>query len=320
MQEIKKQPVINKRNPNSHKGNYGRVFIVAGSPGMTGAAYMCGKSALRSGAGLVTVGIPESLNPVMEVKLTCVMTLPLPETPSGTIAGAAKIKIQNFSEQCDVIVIGPGLSQHPETRALVIDLIKEVKIPIVLDADGLNAIQGELSLLKNINQDIILTPHPGELARLMNRTSSDIQCNRRDVAEEFITTVKQHNINETCDKEKDIVLVLKGNKTVVINHSNIYINNTGNPGMASGGSGDVLSGIIGALIAQGFTPFSASQLAVYIHGRAGDLAAKQKGETSMIATDIIDYLSNVFIELTTAETALSGMQSMKGGSNKKNKK
>ncbi len=319
MQEIKRLPVINKRNPNSHKGNYGRVFIIAGSPGMTGAAYMCGKSALRSGAGLVTVGIPESLNAVMEVKLTCVMTLPLPETPSGTISGAAKSKILNFSEQCDVIVIGPGLSLEPETRALVIDLIKEVKRPIVLDADGLNAIQGELSLLKNINQDIILTPHPGELARLMNLTSSEIQCNRKDVAKEFITTVNQYN-NETCCKEKDTILVLKGNKTVVINHSNIYINNTGNPGMASGGSGDVLSGIIGALIAQGFTPFSAAQLAVYIHGRAGDLAAKQKGEVSMIATDIIDYLSNVFIELTTAETALSEMHSMKGGSNKENKK
>ena len=298
MQEIKEQPVINKRNPNTHKGSYGRVFIVAGSPGMTGAAYMCGKSALRSGAGLVTVGIPESLNPVMEVKLTCVMTLPLPETSSGTISEAAKDKILDFAGNCDVIIIGPGLSQQPETKALVITLIQEVKLPIVLDADGLNAIQGELGLLENINQDIILTPHPGELARLMNRTSSEIQSNRKDVAKEFITTTNPNN-----NKEKDLILVLKGNKTIVINYNNLYINNTGNPGMASAGSGDVLSGIIGALIAQGFTAYTAAQLAVYIHGRAGDIAAEQKGETSMIATDIIDCLPNVFMELTSSEIA-----------------
>ena len=312
MQEIKELPVINKRDPNSHKGSYGRVFIVAGSPGMTGAAYMCGKSALRSGAGLVTVGIPESLNPVMEVKLTCVMTLPLPETASGTISGAAKSKILDFADKCDVIVIGPGLSQQPETKALVIALIQEVNLPIILDADGLNAIQGELGLLENINQNIILTPHPGELARLMNRTSSEIQYNRKDVAKEFITTINQNN-------NKEIILVLKGNKTVVINYNNIYINNTGNPGMASAGSGDVLSGIIGALIAQGFTAFTAAQLAVYIHGRAGDLAAKQKGEVSIIATDIIDCLSNVFIELTSAKTILPDKQNAKGGTDKENK-
>ena len=282
MRETTKLPQITPRNPDSHKGDYGSVFVIAGSTGFTGAAYLCSKAALRAGAGLVTLGIPESLNAIMETKLTCVMTLPLEQTDSGTLAKAAKIKILDFSRDYDVIVIGPGLSQLPETKELVISLLQEVNLPIVLDADGLNAIAGKLHLLKETQNSVVLTPHPGELVRLMDLGSTaDVQNDRVKIAKEFINTTSQSNGNDEVDRneEKEVVLVLKGNGTIVINNDNLYINTTGNPGMASGGTGDVLSGIIAALIGQRFTAFNAAQLGVYIHGLAGDFAAREKGET-----------------------------------------
>ncbi|MGR3317736.1 MAG: NAD(P)H-hydrate dehydratase [Candidatus Anammoxibacter sp.] len=288
MREITKLPQITPRNPDSHKGDYGRVFVIAGSTGFTGAAYLCSKAALRAGAGLVTLGVPESLNAIMETKLTCVMTLPLAQTSAGTLAKAAKTKILDFSKNYDVIVIGPGLSQHPETKELVISLLHEVNLPIVLDADGLNAIAGKLRLLNDAQNSVVLTPHPGELARLMNfGSTANVQNDRVKIAKEFINVTGQN-------EKKEVVLVLKGNGTIVINNDNMYTNTTGNPGMASGGTGDVLSGIIAALIGQRFKAFEAAQLGVYIHGLAGDLAAKENGETSMIATDIIDCLANAF--------------------------
>ena len=292
MRETTKLPQITPRNSDSHKGDYGRVFVIAGSTGFTGAAYLCSKAALRAGAGLVTLGIPESLNAIMETKLTCVMTLPLAQTSAGTLAKAAKTKILDFAKDYDVIVIGPGLSQHPETQELVISLLQEVDLPIVLDADGLNAIAGKLHLLKGAKNSVVLTPHPGELARLMDLGSTaDVQNDRVKIANEFIDTTCQNG-------GKEVVLVLKGNGTIVINNDNMYTNTTGNPGMASGGTGDVLSGIIAALMGQRFTAFEAAQLGGYIHGLAGDLAARAKGETSMIATDIIDCLPNAFAEFS----------------------
>lgn len=296
MIEIKKIPKIMPRDPDSHKGNYGRVLVIAGSIGMTGAACLCSKAVIRAGAGLVTLAIPESLNPIMEVKLTCVMTLPLPQTKNGALAKEAKGVVLEFSKGFDAVIIGPGLSQHPDTKEFIVDLLHEINLPVVLDADGLNAIVDKLYILNETKSSIILTPHPGELARLMNTKSTrDIQINRIKTVKEFISTISQ---SCNSNNEKEIVLILKGNRSIVINSDKIYINNTGNPGMASGGSGDVLSGIIGAFIAQGFTPFSAAQLGVYIHGVAGDYAAKEKGEISMIATDIIDYLPKAFIEYT----------------------
>ncbi|MGR3220573.1 MAG: NAD(P)H-hydrate dehydratase [Candidatus Anammoxibacter sp.] len=292
MRETTKLPRITSRNPDSHKGDYGRVFVIAGSTGFTGAAYLCSKAALRAGAGLVTLGIPESLNAIMETKLTCVMTLPLAQTGAGTLAKAAKAKILDFSKNYDVIVIGPGLSQHPETKELVISLLQEVNLPIVLDADGLNAIAGKLHLLNSAQNSLVLTPHPGELARLMGLGSTaDVQNDRISIAKEFINIACQNKKNE-------IVLALKGTGTIVINDDNMYTNTTGNPGMASGGTGDVLSGIIAALIGQRFTAFEAARLGVYIHGLAGDIATKEKGEISMIATDIIDCLPNAFAEFS----------------------
>ena len=299
MIEIKKIPEIMPRDHNSHKGNYGRVLVIAGSTGMTGAAYLCSKAVIRAGAGLVTLAIPESLNPIMEVKLTCVMTLPLPQTENGTLAKKAKGKVLDFSKGFDAVVIGPGLSQHPDTIEFVLDLLYEINLPVVLDADGLNAIVDKLYILNEIKNDIILTPHPGELARLMKPKSiGEIQANRIEIAKEFINSINQES---KSNKEKEIILVLKGNNTIVINRDNIYINTSGNPGMATGGSGDVLSGVIGAFIAQRFTPFSAAQLGVYIHGVAGDYAAKEKGEISMIPTDIIDCMPNAFAEFNKVD-------------------
>lgn len=290
MQQITTLPQIRERNPSSHKGEFGRVFVAAGSTGMTGAAYLSSKAALRSGAGLVTLGIPEGLNAVMEVKLTCVMTRPMPQTTAGTLAIAAKPKIIESARNADVVVIGPGLSQHPETRELTIALLRELNVPIVLDADGLNAVAGQPDVIGAAKNSIVLTPHPGELARLMNlRSAADVQRNRMNTAKQFVTSLQNGG-------DKDIVLALKGHETIVIDRNRIYVNDTGNPGMASAGSGDVLSGVVGALIGQGLSAFDAAQLGVHIHGLAGDIAAQRKGEISMIATDILDCLPDALSE------------------------
>lgn len=299
MRNVEKLPKLKARNRDSHKGNYGRVLVIAGSTGMTGAAYLSSKAALRSGAGLVTLGIPESLNAIMEVKLTCVMTHPLPETASGSFSKSAEKDILKLAEVSDVVIIGPGVSQHPETRELICGLLQKITIPIVLDADGLNAITEKLHLLNETRNDVVITPHPGEFVRLMHlKSTAEVQMDRIRCAENFITSLSQNNAKNTKSDKSDIVLVLKGSGTIVINHENLYVNSTGNPGMASGGSGDVLSGIIGALIGQGYSTYEAAQLGVYIHGFAGDLAAERYGEVSMIATDLINFLPEAFNSAT----------------------
>ncbi len=288
-------PKLKPRDPDSHKGNYGRVLIIAGSTGLTGAAYLCSKATLRSGAGLVTLGIPQSLNAIMEVKLTCVMTRPFPETACGSFSISAKESILEMSKGFDAMVIGPGMSQHAETQNLICSLLEEINLPVVLDADGLNAIVNKLHLLQNAQNNLIITPHPGELARLMNFNSpSQVQADRLNVAKGFIKTISTGTTRNNNTDKSDFVLVLKGNGTVVANRNNLYINNTGNPGMASGGSGDVLSGVIVALLAQGFNSYDAARLGVYLHGLAGDIAVEEIGETSLIATDIIDALPKAF--------------------------
>ena len=291
MQRVKVLPELVTRKKNTHKGNYGRVLILAGSPGMTGAAYLCSKAALRSGSGIVTLGIPESLNPVMETKLTCVMTYPLPETGEHTLAYKGREKILELCERNDIIAIGPGLSQQPETKKLVIWLVKTIDRTIVIDADGLNALEGNLNMLYKIKKNAVLTPHPGEMSRLINLGSAkDVQKDRLEIATQFIQSMHKRLGNEKC-----IVLVLKGNKTIVADYGRVYVNNTGNPGMATAGAGDVLTGIIASLIGQGLSEFDASQLGAYIHGLAGDMASKKKGEDSMIASDILDFLPDAFM-------------------------
>jgi len=278
MREIQKLPSVGERAADTHKGDCGRVLVLAGSPGYTGAAYLCCKGALRAGAGYVTLGIAESLNPIMAAKLTCATTKPLPETEEHTLSPEGKQQILDLSEKYDVVAIGPGLSTNPETKSLVLWLLQMLDRPVVLDADGINAVDNDLYALERTRKEIVLTPHPGEMARLLGLPSAqDVQKSRMKIAMKF------------ADKE-GIVLVLKGHRTLVTDSEQIYINSTGNPGMATAGSGDVLTGIIGALIGQGLEAFEAAQLGAYLHGRAGDIAAKRLGQMAMIATDIVDAL------------------------------
>jgi len=292
MVKTKKLPKLNPRKSNTHKGSYGRVLVLAGSPGLTGAAYLCSKAALRSGSGIVTLGVPESLNPVMESKLTCVMTHPLPETKASTLSNKGKKEIMKLCESHDVVALGPGLSQQPETRELILWLIQNIDRNMVIDADGLNALSDRVKVLHKIKRHAVLTPHPGEMSRLAGLGSAkDVQKDRLNTASQFV-----QSIQKKLNNERKLTLVLKGDKTIVADSRKVYVNRTGNPGMATAGTGDVLTGIIASLIGQGYDVFDASQLGVYIHGLAGDIAAKKKGEHSMIASDIIEYLPDAFIK------------------------
>lgn len=276
---------IKVRPKDTHKGDYGHVFVLAGSVGMTGAAYLTSQATLLSGSGLVTLGIPKSLNPIMEAKLTEVMTLPLDETAEQSFAASSEKRILDFASKADVVAIGPGISRNAETQGLLRNLIKKIDKPIVLDADGLNAFSGKISLLSDHKKALVITPHPGEMARLAGETASAIQRDRRTAAKKA---------SQSCN----CITVLKGSRTVVASAAGkIYVNVTGNPGMATGGVGDVLTGIIASFIGQGIEPFGAAKLGAYLHGRAGDLAIREKGEISLIATDLLDKLPAVFRNL-----------------------
>lgn len=266
-----------KRRPDSHKGDYGHILVLAGSVGLTGAAYLTAQAALLSGSGLVTLGIPKSLNAILARRLTEVMTKVLPETKAQSLSLKAFSQIKKFSEKADVIAIGPGLSQNRETQTLIRKVVSSINKPMVIDADGLNALVGHLDILPAT----VLTPHPGEMARLIARTKGFIRKDRKKVAKDFAA-------------KYNVTLVLKGHRTVVAGPSGkIYVNKTGNPGMASGGMGDVLTGIIASLIGQGFSAFDAAKIGVYVHGSAGDIAAKEKGQPSLIATDLLNKLPDV---------------------------
>jgi len=271
-----------KRKPNSHKKDYGHVFVLAGSLGLSGAAVLCCQAAMRSGAGLVTLGVPKSLNSVMESKLTEVMTLPLSETGNVSLSLEARQEIEKFIDKVDVMAIGPGLSQDKSTQALIRSLIMSCEKPMVIDADGLNALAGYLDDLSyqinKLRSVKILTPHPKELSRLTGESIDHIQKNRENIASDFA-------------KKNSATVVLKGYKTVVASPDNkTYVNETGNPGMATAGSGDVLTGVIASFLAQKLNPFDAAKFAVYIHGLAGDLAVKEKTVLGLIASDIIDKI------------------------------
>ncbi|MDP2911908.1 MAG: NAD(P)H-hydrate dehydratase [Candidatus Omnitrophota bacterium] len=269
---------LKKRPKNSHKGDFGHDFILAGSRGLTGAAALCSNAALRSGAGLVTLGIPVSLNSIMSRKLTEVMTFSLAETKDKTLSLKAEQMILKKANSSDVAVIGPGLSQDTETRKLIRKLVVKIKKPMILDADALNAISEKTEILKKIKTKYIVTPHPGEMARLTNKSLNYIKNNRLVVAKKF-----SHDYNA--------VVVLKGAGTIVAEPGGkYYVNTTGNPGMATAGSGDVLAGIIAGFLGQGLGEFDAARTGVYVHGLAGDLAAEDKGETGLIAGDILENI------------------------------
>jgi len=276
---------IKKRKKDTHKGDYGHVLVIAGSAGMTGAAYLSCEAALLSGAGLVTLAIPKSLNSIMQRKLIEAMTLPLPETKEKSLALAGYDKILAFTKKVNCVLIGPGLSRSKQTQVVVRSLIKNIKLPMVIDADALNALAGHLDILRNTQnarRSTIITPHPGEMARLAGLKVSSINSDKKNVAKKFAS-------------EYNVTTVLKGYMTVIASHENTcYINRTGNPGMASAGCGDVLSGIIAALLASGMRPFKAARLGVYIHGLAGDIAAKEIGEISLRARDLLRFLPEAF--------------------------
>lgn len=227
----------------AHKGDYGHLFVLAGSPGKTGAAAMVCHGALRTGTGLVTLGIPASLNPILEVKLTEAMTEPLPDTAAGFLSTAAVGRIKQLLEGKTAVALGPGISTQPEVQELLLDIIPEVTVPLVIDADGITALATRPEILKKCKGTIVLTPHPGEMARLVGTTTQKVQEDRIGVAQGFASAY-------------GCIVVLKGNRTVIAApEGEVYINPTGNPGMASGGTGDVLTGMIGGLVAQGLPPW-----------------------------------------------------------------
>ena len=270
--------VFPRRKPDTHKGDYGHIFILAGSLGLSGAAVLCANSAMRSGAGLVTLGVPEGVYSIIAKKAYPeVMVRPLAETKDKTLSLKAYPAIMSLIEKTDVLAIGPGLSRNPQTQKLIRRIISNIHKPMVIDADALNALSGNLEILR-INPNLkILTPHPGEFSRLSGAPRVYIQKNRETLAKKF-----------ACDY--NIILVLKGHHTVVASADKVYVNKTGNPGMATAGSGDVLTGIISALLGQGLDGFSAAKTGAYLHGLAGDLAARKKTQPGIIASDIIENI------------------------------
>lgn len=277
--------ILRERPQNSHKGTFGRVGVLAGSTGFTGAAYLTSLAAQRAGAGLVTLGVPRKVHPIMASKLTEVMTYPLEDDDTGHFSGKAGQEAVQFLQDKDVLALGPGMGVDKHLFEFIRHILGKIDISIVIDADGLNNISSDIDILKNYRGPIVLTPHPGEMARL---TGESIEC--------IIANPIQSALE--LSRKTGAIVLLKGATTVVANcEGDVYINKTGNSGMASGGSGDVLTGIIASLIAQGYDPFIAAVVGAFIHGRAGDMAADKKGETGLIAHDILDNIPYAFKNL-----------------------
>ncbi|MEK7274026.1 MAG: NAD(P)H-hydrate dehydratase [Candidatus Desantisbacteria bacterium] len=270
----------------AHKGLCGKAFILAGSIGMTGAAALCSEAALRIGAGLVTLGIPESLNQIMEVKLTEVMTLPLEQTSLAAFSQQGYKKIMSFCEGMNVTAMGPGIGRDDDTGELIRRLILNLNTPMVIDADAIFALALQSDVLKRKIAPAVITPHPGEMACLLGCTVNDVLANRIDIAQQFA-------------EEHDTTVVLKGARTIIADPSgHIWINPTGNEGMATAGCGDVLTGIISGLIAQGLSILEAARLGVFLHGLAGDIKAEEKGILSLIASDVLDGIAEAVKRIT----------------------
>jgi ADP-dependent NAD(P)H-hydrate dehydratase / NAD(P)H-hydrate epimerase len=291
-------PLIGPRPRDSNKGMYGHVLVAGGSVGKAGAVAMAGFSALRAGAGLVTVATPKSVLPTVAGFYPELMTEPLDETGEGTISIHALELLQNLAEKKTVLAIGPGISRNDETAEVVRKIVAESDIPIVLDADGLNAFEGRaIGLNRRGRRDdadnaekptLVLTPHPGEMARLTGLSTKEIQRDRVNIARSFA-------------KEHSVILLLKGDRTIVANSSGeAWVNTTGNPGMATGGTGDVLTGIVAGMLAQNpGREFEAVLAAVYLHGLAGDIAREQVGEQALVATDLLRTLPEAFQRVRT---------------------
>lgn len=281
--------MLPQRPQGAHKGTFGHVIAIGGSEGMTGAIYLAAMAAIKSGAGLVTAGVPRSLHHIMEMKTLEVMTKPLPETEAVSIGQEALETILELAGIGNVLVLGPGMSQHVSTSNLLMNLLEKLEKPLVMDADALNIIStgDPKKTLAGIKAPVIITPHPGEMARLMGIPVREVQQSRIEVARKAATEWK-------------VIVVLKGAKTLAAHpDGRIYVNPVGNPGMATGGSGDVLAGVIASFMAQGLRPLDAAVAGVYVHGLAGDLASLHQGQAGLTAGDLLAELPKALMFLET---------------------
>ena len=283
MEQIVEIPKLAVKKADAHKGDFGKVCIVAGSVGMTGAAAIAGRAALRSGAGLVRVAIPASALPIIAAIEPCYTTVPLPEDKNGCISAKAIDILLGLAQDNDVMAFGPGVGIVRGVRNALDTLIMQDGLRLIIDADGLNCLSKTIDWVERKKASIILTPHPGEMKRLW-----------ASLFRETIPTDRNAQAG-TLAERTGCVVVLKGAGTVVTDSKRIYVNTTGNPGMATGGTGDVLTGVITALAGQGLDNFESAVLGVHVHGLAGDIAAKKTGLVSLTATDIIDTLSEAFM-------------------------
>lgn len=273
------------RPDDSNKGTLGSLLCICGSYGMAGAAIMAGKAALRCGIGLLKIAVPKSIYPVCATNILESVYYPLEETSNGVISSKNTDFLLEMCEKSSAVVIGCGLSVCDDTKNLVQSVITNCEKPLVIDADALNCICNKPEILKNLKAPVIITPHPGEMARLLHSTPKTVNSNRENTAIDFA-------------KKFGVVTVLKGAGTIIASpDGEVYINHTGNSGMATGGSGDVLSGIIGSLLAQGAAPINAAAAGVFLHGTIGDLAAEKLGKISMLPTDMIDMIPTAYLKL-----------------------
>jgi NAD(P)H-hydrate epimerase len=280
------------RTADTHKGRTGHLLVVAGSIGKTGAAAMTAMSAMRAGAGLVTLALATSLNQMVESQVLEAMTAPLPEITGGVLGESAFDDVMDLMAGKKCLAIGPGLGQAEETKKLVCRTIKESLIPVVVDADGINNLAGQTNILPQLKVPIILTPHPGEMARLLNTTVASVQQDRINTSREFAVNYKVH-------------VILKGARTVIAHpDGSVYINPSGNSGMASGGMGDVLTGVIAGLVVQGFSPESAAQAGVYLHGAAADTLAETIGPVGFLAGEVMNAIPREIQKLSVQGSGL----------------
>jgi len=290
------RPMLRRRDRQAHKGHFGHCLIIAGSIGKTGAAALSANSATRAGSGLVTLAVAESLHPILEVKTTEAMTVPLPDAGSGYLTSSCFPNIEKLVDGKDALAIGPGLDRRPGTVALVHTVVENVGLPMVIDADGLNALADDINVLRRKKSaNVVLTPHPGEMARLLGTSIPDVEAIRISVAQEFA-------------RNFGVYLVLKGSRTIIASPAGTAaINGSGNPGMATGGMGDVLTGIIVSLLGQGYAAWDACRLGVFIHGHAADMVAEDKGEIGITARDVQEMLPYSYNKLLK-NTLLSNLK------------
>jgi len=296
LDEAAVRPMLHSRGRQAHKGTFGHCLIIAGSTGKSGAAALSANSAVRAGSGMVTLAAAEKIHNILEIKTTEAMTVPLPFSGNGFLTNASFPAIEELLPGKDAVAIGPGLGRSPGTYTLVQKLVETITLPLVIDADGLNALAEDITVLKRKkSKQVILTPHPGEMSRLLGTSIPDVEAIRISVAQEFAT-------------KYSLFLILKGARTIIASPAGaVAINGSGNPGMATGGMGDVLTGIIVSLLGQGYAAWDACRLGVFLHGFAADMVAEEKGENGMNASDVLEKLPYAYNKLLQ-NTLLSNLK------------